>query len=339
MAENQFASIQFGILDFGLPSPISHGNALLDIVEVVGRAEALGFSRFWLGEHHDVSTSFGECPELLLPVLAGTTERIRVGVGAVLIGYYSPYKIASQFRLLEALYPGRIDLAVGRGRIALPGADWALRDGREAGPPGQLAASVFERKCVELVSFVRKDLPSCHLAHGIPFNPDIEESCEVWLCGGHGAAQLAAHLGVGLAVSMFHSVNAANVDPTIIRDYRARFCAREKGPADASAMIAICGACCDGEREAKRIEQSWTEGFAGPTFYQLMPTVIGTPDQWREQVAALVQAHRPDEIMILDICSDPADKLRSLELMAEAFGLGDVARTRDVQSIPLTVAS
>jgi luciferase family oxidoreductase group 1 len=316
-AGEDFSRLKFGVLNFALPhlsSTRDHEDLILDLVEGVVQAEALGFSRFWLGEHHTFASPFGESPELLLPVLAGTTKTIQVGIGALLLGYYSPIKVANQFRLLETLFPGRIDLGIGRAGVDNVSSHHALLDGREGLPPGPFPQELYARKCADLVSFLRMEIASDHPFFGLAFNPLVERVCRAWICGQKTAGQMAARLGVGLSVSLFHGVEA--VSSEIISDYRASFQPTQDAPSPV-AMLAICGACCDCEYRGRSLQEEWLERVNGA----YRPTIVGTPEQWRAQLAQLVEQHRPDEVMILDICEDPEERQRSLELLSETLGI------------------
>ena len=111
------SAIKISVLD---QSPVISGHtprqAIEQTIRLAQHAEALGFHRFWCAEHHSVMALADPCPEILVTRVASATSTIRVGTGGVLLPYYSPFKIAEQFRMLEALFPGRIDLGIGRAR-------------------------------------------------------------------------------------------------------------------------------------------------------------------------------------------------------------------------------
>jgi luciferase family oxidoreductase group 1 len=316
MTGERFSNLDFGILEFGLDASgrLATGPALTEVIEAAMIADALGYKRFWLGEHQTAGAAFGGSPEVLLPVIAGATQSIRVGLGALLLGYYSPLKVANQFRLLEALFPGRIDLGLGRAPADNPASHRALLDGRTdyRGFPQDL----YAKKCIDVVAFLRRTVAADHPDRDAALIPPIPNACEVWMCGAQSATHWAARLSVGLSVTLFHGVDAASVENGAIAQYRAHFEPSASMPA-ARAMIAIAGACVEDTRDAERVRRAWLER-AGPAY---RPSIVGTPAEWSEKLGELVTRHAPDDVMILDICEGAQERKRSLSLLAEVFGL------------------
>src|SRR5580765_7279840 len=164
-------------------SPISEGStgaqALHNTLDLARLADGLGYTRYWVAEHHGGAMLAGPSPEALIGPIASATERIRVGSGGVMLPHYSPLKVAENFSLLAGLYPGRIDLGLGRA----PGTDqltmFALqRDRRQASPDD------FPQQMAELMGYLNDTLPE-----GFPFRqlakalPGLPEKPEVWLLG------------------------------------------------------------------------------------------------------------------------------------------------------------
>jgi luciferase family oxidoreductase group 1 len=177
--------------------------ALKDAVAAARQAEDLGYHRIWYAEHHDTAGFAAQAPEILIALAARTTQRIRVGSGAVLLNHYSPYKVAETFLQLEALTPGRIDLGLGRA-TAGPLVDLALRRDRDAPRTDD-----FTQQIHEILAHLGQRPPDGVLAHlnpaaGIPSRP------EVWILGPSGtSAQAAGQLGLGYAFAGFINPDAA----------------------------------------------------------------------------------------------------------------------------------
>ena len=288
-----------GILD---ACPVNHAlparESLLLTVSLVERAEALGYSRYWIAEHHgpDVAHS---APEVLLPVLAGVSDRIRVGVAGVLLRNHNPLRVAQAFRLVEALYPGRIDLGVGAGHAppAMAAALGALpRDAPDAG-------SDYEDRLERLVGHMSGRSP-------FPVPPALVRAPQLWLLGSSGprAARLAARHGTCLSYSMF--IGSGPCDPGLFSQYRGWF--REAWPdREPICSVAIAGICAASDEEA-------TSLLAARPPNGIKPSVVGDPVKVRSALRSILEAFNPDELVFMDLAESPEHRLRTLELLAEA---------------------
>ncbi|HYS51567.1 MAG TPA: MsnO8 family LLM class oxidoreductase, partial [Burkholderiales bacterium] len=149
--------VPLGVLD---QSPVISGHspaaAIAETVSLARLAEELGYHRYWLAEHHAIAALADPSPEILVSRVACATSRIRVGTGGVLLPYYSPLKIAEQFRMLEALFPGRIDLGIGRAPGGDPRTALALSDGEYPG------AEHMPQQVQDLIGFLDRTLPAGH---------------------------------------------------------------------------------------------------------------------------------------------------------------------------------
>ena len=178
-----------------------HGAAIRDTIALAQHCEALGYDRFWVSEHHSNETIVGTAPEVLIAAIAAVTKRIRVGSAGVMLPHYAPFKVAEQFRVLEAIAPGRIDLGLGRA----PGSD-----GRTAFALNPLAnerPAHFAADVRDLMAWVS----GAPLAEGHPFAqvrayPAGDTSPEIWMLGSSDyGAQVAAHFGLPYAFAWFFS--------------------------------------------------------------------------------------------------------------------------------------
>ena len=345
-------SLRLSVLD---QSPVREGRtpaeAIRETLDIAQAADRLGYHRYWLAEHHSSPGLAGTAPEIMIAEVANRTRRIRVGSGGVMLTHYSPLKVAEQFRLLETLHPGRIDLGLGRapgsdGRAAL-----ALRRGATppAGAPvpdpwAESEVAGFPDQVRDLIGFLGDDLPSDHrfaTVRAMPAGPGLPE---IWLLGSTDAsAACAAHFGT--AFSFAHFINAdggAQVTRAYTRAFRPS--ARLPTPQANAAVFAVCA---DTEAEAERLSRSRDlfivrlyTGRAGPypsveeaERYPYSPrelaivhharqrTVAGAPEQVRGRLLDLADEYGVDELVVVTITHDPTARLRSYELLAEAFAL------------------
>jgi len=195
------ARLQLSVLDQSVATRgRGEDHALRDTVDLAVHCEALGYARFWVSEHHGLPTIVGSAPEVLMAAIAARTSRIRIGSGGVMLPHYSALKVAEQFRVLDALAPGRIDLGVGRA----PGSD-ALT-ARALNPNAGHAAEQFPQQVVDLQAWTRGQRHHGILAHPLPpaGAGAFERAPEIWVLGSSDyGAQLAAHLGLPYAFAYF----------------------------------------------------------------------------------------------------------------------------------------
>jgi luciferase family oxidoreductase group 1 len=328
--------MRLGILD---QSPVRSGSsaaaAVQETLELAEAAERLGYHRYWLAEHHATPGLAGSCPEVLIAAVAARTSRIRVGAGGVMLQHYSPLKVAEHFRMLETLYPGRIDLGIGRA----PGSDQrtarALREGPDAYFPQQVA---------DLLGWLRDELPPDHPHRGVRAMPAAPGMAEVWLLGSTDqSAAVAAQLGT--AFSFAHFISGAG-GPQVIDAYRRTFRA-SPWLAEPRVSVAVFVVCADTAAEAERLSRSRDlfllrlyTGQPGPypsveeaESYPYTPrdlaliehsrqrTIAGAPEQVCQRLQAFAGEHDADELVIVTITHDAKARRRSYELLAEAFGL------------------
>jgi luciferase family oxidoreductase group 1 len=330
-------------------SPIrKDGSAAQAIAETIALAKAcdrLGYHRYWLAEHHNSNSFAGSCPEILIGRVAQETNRIRVGSGGVMLTHYSPLKVAEQFRMLDVLTPGRIDLGLGRAPGSDPMTARALQSGQQAWPIDAFPSQVQLLRQFLDDSSGKEPLPDDHPYRGIHAMPrGTTPGPELWMLGSgiHGAVY-AAELGLPFSHAYFISADGSE---DAVGEYRARF-----KPSDAcpSPRVSLGVAALVGEtqEDAARLAASrnlWVvrllsgrpipfpspeEALAQTLTAQeekLLATVakrsiVGTGAQVRERLTALAAAHEADELTVVTITYDYASRLRSYELLAEAFGL------------------
>ncbi|HEX2590603.1 MAG TPA: LLM class flavin-dependent oxidoreductase [Rhizomicrobium sp.] len=329
-------------------SPIrKDGNAATAIAETIALAkacEALGYHRYWLAEHHNSNSFAGSAPEILIGRVAQETKSIRVGSGGVMLTHYSPLKVAEQFRMLDVLTPGRIDLGLGRA----PGTDQRTAMALQAGPQGW-GIDAFPSQVHLLKQFLDDasggpSLPDDHPYRGIHAMPTGSTRPEMWLLGsGIHSAVYAGELGLPFAHAYFISPDGSE---EACEEYRRRFKPSDwcEKPTVALGVAALVG---ETEEEARRLAASrnlWVVRlltnrpipFPSPEealAYELSDqekkiletvqrrSIVGTADEVKTQLRALAYAHGAEELSVVTITYDFASRLRSYELLAKAFDL------------------
>jgi luciferase family oxidoreductase group 1 len=323
-------------------TPVIGGHSVADAiaatVELAQLADDLGYTRYWCAEHHGLRGVSNPCPEVMLARLGSVTQRIRLGSGGVMLPYYSPFKVAEQFMMLEALFPNRIDLGVGRA----PGGDMRTAQAVAAGDYNR--GDIFPQQVADLVGLMNGTLPADHIAQGVLLQPQIDTRPQLWVLGSSEfGGLLAAQLGIRFAFA--HFINA-HFGHQVAHAYRERFKAgNEAQPYLAAAVFVICA---DTEQEAadlekavdlRRVQMAYGLNAPIPTIEQGLAqeyggreqlvidrekprSIIGTPEQVTERMLALQEQFQADELVVLTVAGSYRARLRSYELLADAFQLG-----------------
>lgn len=330
-------------------SPIRKGgtarDAVNETIELAKRCDALGYSRYWLAEHHNTSSFAGSTPEVLLARVGAETKTIRIGSGGIMLPHYSPLKVAENFRMLETLYPGRIDLAIGRA----PGADGRTSVALQSGPQAY-DIGVFPQQAEMLRHYLEEaaglaEWPSNHPFKSIHASPRGPGMPEMWmLASSVNGAVYAAELGMPLAFAQFISPDGSGVEAANI--YRQRFTARHSCDAP-RVSVAVFALAAETDEEADRLcatRNLWVmqllRNQAGPfpspdeaVAYPYTPEdrvmiraiaargITGTADRVKVGLEKLAAEYGADEVIVLTITYDFAARVRSYELIGKAFGL------------------
>ncbi len=330
--------LKLGIVD---QSPVATGgngeDALRNTLELARAAEKLGYTRYWLAEHHSTNSFAGSAPEVLIPLVAAATRTLRVGSGGVLLPHYSPLKVAEQFRVLETLFPGRIDLGLGRA----PGAD--ARTVSALGYGRTIPIQHFPQQVEELIGWLENSFDRTHPWGRVRAMPRGAAIPEVWLLGSGGESwRHAAEMGLGFTFAQFIS---GEDGAATFRAYRDQFRPSRHlvGP---RASLAVGVLCADTEEEAHRLASSlelWRRrigtgrdrGIPSPEealaeLGSWRPPAVGTqgarvvagePAQVAAELRRLAERHGVDEVMTVTVTHDFAARVRSHELLAAAMGL------------------
>ena len=326
-------------------SPIRSGQTPADAIrETLALAEAvdrLGYRRYWLAEHHSSEGLAGSSPEILIGQVAARTQQIRVGSGGVMLSHYSALKVAENFRLLETLFPGRIDLGIGRA----PGSDRQTARALAHGP-GALGIDQFPAQVRDVIGWLHNQVDPAHPFASVRAMPVGPTAPEVWLLGSSAdSATYAAHFGT--AFSFAHFINASGGDE-ITRMYRDYF-RPSQWLTEPAVSIGVFVICADTEVEAalyakavdlRRVEMAYGVNAPIPSVEQAEHwnpdeqarqialserprSIIGTPQAVTEQMLRLKDLYQADELIVLSVAPSYEARRRTYELLAEAFDLGD----------------
>jgi luciferase family oxidoreductase group 1 len=311
---------------------VSPSQAVRDSIELVRTADELGFTRYWFAEHHNMASIATSAPEVLIARAGSVTSRIRLGAGGIMVPNHAPLHVIEVFRTLEALFPGRIDLGLGRAPGTDPVTSAALRRS-DAEVNSQLA---------ELLAFERGDFPASHpFAKIVPMPSDVSAGA-LWMLGSTLAgASIAAQLGTHYAFAGHFAMGQA---VQAIAHYRSRF--SPSGALQAPyAMLAVTALCAETDEEAARLaapirlaivrtrtgKRAPISSVEEALAYEYTPhekaiadeflhgAAIGSPRTVRERLIELARDTGADELMLSTLMPGLANRQRSLQLIAAAM--------------------
>jgi luciferase family oxidoreductase group 1 len=313
--------------------------ALRNSIDLAQEADRLGYTRYWLAEHHGLASVASPAPDIMIGQIAAATQRIRVGSGGVMLPNHAPLVVAERFKMLEALFPGRIDLGLGRA----PGTDgvtaYALRNRLEARPGDD-----FLERLQELMLWETREFPADHPFNKVVAMPDDSALPPLWLLGSSDySAQLAAQVGMGFAFAHhFASFDAV----AALTHYRAHFRPSRWRQAPRGILaVAVVAAPTDAEAEELAMSMDLNRLQRERGAYLPIPSVeeakaypyseadraiiarnraklfVGSPATILERLAPLIEASQADEVMVTSAIYDHDARKRSYRLLAEAFGL------------------
>jgi luciferase family oxidoreductase group 1 len=315
--------------------------SIRETVALAQLCDTLGYHRYWVSEHHSTESIAGSAPEVLLAALAMVTSRIRLGSAGVMLPHYSSLKVAEQFRVLEALAPGRIDLGLGRA----PGGD-----GRTAfalNPNADKAAEFFPSQVRDVMAWVGgTELPANHPFRDVKAQPQGPGMPEVWILGSSNyGAQVAAHFGLPYCFAYFFSEGLGARDALDL--YRDTYKPSALHPEPYSAICVLAMAAetqADADRlfvprEVWRAERErgryvplssaaeaaayvFTDAERQRNAALRTRAMFGTPGVVKQRMLDVGGELEVDEMAVVTATHDPADRRRSYTLLAEAFGLG-----------------
>ncbi|HYG19464.1 MAG TPA: LLM class flavin-dependent oxidoreductase [Ohtaekwangia sp.] len=331
--------IQLSVLD---QTPIRRDSnakaALRESLHLARAVDHWGYTRYWLSEHHNIPTLAGAAPEVMIARLAGETKNLRFGSGGIMLPNHSTLKVAENFRLLEGLFPGRIDLGIGRA----PGGDRLTAS--LLNPANTFNPQDYFQQITDLIDFLSGEAQPGTIHEKVKAIPVLDTMPELWMLTSSGeSAYLAAHFG--MAVSFAHFINPVG-GPEAVHAYRERFKPSERLH-EPMANVGIFVFCADTEEKAAQMQavmdyrllslekgkidespsyesiksysysdQEWTR-----VLYNRHRMIAGTPDAVKEQLLLLARRYGVNEIVVATFADHFEDRLRSYELLADIFAL------------------
>jgi luciferase family oxidoreductase group 1 len=333
------SALRLSVLD---QTPVSEGSsaaqALRNSVDLAQLADRLGYRRYWVAEHHGGGLVAGPSPEVLIGPIAAATKRMRIGSGGVMLPHYSPLKVAESFGVLAGLFPGRIDLGIGRAAGTDPMTTHALQRDRS-----QPMADDFPDQLAELLAYFERSFPSGHLARLAETLPGEPEVPEPWLLGSSEQSALwAGELGLRYAFADFINPRGAPIAET----YRRGFLAGKRLP-EPRLAVAVRALVAETDEEAQRLSASWRMAFGLLRSGHLIPVpppekaqrylelhgdelsgragdpsrLAGAPAKVRAEIEEIAAAYGAEEAIVVTIAHDHEARRRSYELLAAEFGL------------------
>jgi luciferase family oxidoreductase group 1 len=332
--------IPLSVLDLSPVTTATPGSAALhNSLDLARLADSLGYKRYWLAEHHNLANIASSSPDIMIGQVAAATSGIRVGSGGVMLPNHAPLMVAERFKVLEALFPGRIDLGLGRAPGTDPVTSYALRVRQDP-----RAGDDFLERFHELLLLERGGFPDGHPFRNVRAVPSDVTLPPIWLLGSSGySAELAAAFGLGFAFAHhFADYDAASA----MLSYRERFKPTPMQPRP-YAILATAAIAADSDVEAERIAASAQLHYVRRAQGEYMPLespeaaaaypytaadrkrmerqrarlAIGSALTVKDRLIALADATRADELMITTMVYDHAARRHSYELLADVFAL------------------
>lgn len=311
-------------------------SALQNTVKLAQITEELGYTRFWVAEHHNTNGIAGSSPEVLISHIASNTKKIRVGSGGVLLPQYSPYKIAENFKVLEALFPNRIDLGIGRSPGGSATTRIALTDGLRK------SLNEFPRQVRDLQGFLQNDLPDEHPYHEVKAFPVPPGLPDIWMLGiTHRGARLAAEYGT--AFTYGHFITPVNGQRAL--DYYYQHFQPSPFLTKPKANVCVFVVCASTQEKAEELALSqdmWLLAIEKGLDTRIMSVeeaksfsltsedrlkiqenrkrmIVGTPQKVKDEIMRLSDRYHSDEFMIINNVFHFEDKVKTYTLLAEVL--------------------
>jgi luciferase family oxidoreductase group 1 len=334
--------LPLSVLDLSpVTTAVSGAQALHNSLDLARLADRLGYTRYWVAEHHNLPAIASSAPEIMIGQIAAVTGRIRVGAGGVMLPNHAPLMVAERFKVLEALFPGRIDLGLGRAPGTDPVTSYALRHRQGL---NESEDDDFLQRFQELLLFEQKGFPEGHPFRNVRAMPADVALPPIFLLGSSGySAQLAAMVGMGFSFAHHFSDH----DPVaVMRSYREQF-RPSAAHATPYGILALAAVCADTDAEADRLAATIDLNFVRRAKGEYQPlaspdealaypyspvdreririnrrrVIVGSAAAVKDRIASLVEATAANEVMITTMLHGHAARRRSYELLAQAFDL------------------
>lgn len=339
--ESSLSLIKASILDYAQIDEGKHAReALNETLELVQLAEQLGFERFWVAEHHNVPAFASSSPEVLMMRLADATSTIRIGSGGVMLPHYSPYKVAENFRVLEAMHPNRIDLGIGN-TTGTPIVNRALNEHKER-------KHHYEDSITDLVGYLSDTTTEDHRFHGISANPVIDTVPQIWaLSTSVRNAKEAGEAGIGYTFGLFPfaSSNKLETGTEAVKIYRESFLPSPfmQEPRVSIAPFVVVADTAEEAQDYAQALDLWLLGKENFSALKQFPSVetarsypysaadqkqieanrsrmvVGDRDSIKAQLTELIELYNADEMLLIPLMPGVNARKRAYELLAESF--------------------
>jgi luciferase family oxidoreductase group 1 len=332
--------IPLSILDLSVvTSGTKPAAALRNSIDLARHADALGFTRYWLAEHHNLASVASPAPDIMIGQIAAVTKNIRVGSGGVMLPNHAPLVVAERFKMLEALFPGRIDLGLGRA----PGTDGATAHALRSRLDRREGDDFLER-LHELTLWETRNFPPDHPFNKVVAMPNDTPLPPIWLLGSSDySSELAAQVGMGYAFAHhFASYDAI----AAMTNYRAHF--KPTGWRETPyAILAVAAVAAETDAEADRLAASmdlnrllrdrgqyiplpsieeaqaypYTDADRAAIARNRSRLFVGSPSTVMAKLEPMISASQADELMVITAVYDHEARKKSYGLLADAFGL------------------
>lgn len=310
-------------------------------IDLARHCDGLGYNRFWVSEHHNHPAIVGTAPEIMIAAIAATTKRIRVGSAGVMLPHYSALKVAEQFRVLESIAPGRIDLGLGRA----PGGDF--RSALALNPRADTAVDQFPAQVRDLMAWLTGEpMPAGHPFQGVMAHPAGESMPEIWMLGSSDyGAQVAAHFGLPYSFAWFFTDGRGAAEALSLYRQHYRPSARHPKPHAGICVWALAAATETAAQHHFTSRAVWrvlrdrnmlmplpspeeasgfplTEMERARVAEMRKTAMVGAPELVKKRIDALAASLEVQEVAVVTWAHDPEAQRNSFTLLARQYGLG-----------------
>ncbi|MEL6656718.1 MAG: LLM class flavin-dependent oxidoreductase [Bacteroidota bacterium] len=290
--------LKLGVLSFDVPNALDIGG----LVSYAVKADELGYSKFWLGEHYD-SPGLWLNPEPLIPILLGFTEQISIGAAGIILRVHSSYRVAANFRLMNALFPGRVDLGLASGHAPAL-ATKALTNMEKA----EVSQIDVKEKIAELLAFYREE--EANMKQGLFVNPPQFSPPNIWLLGARlRSFEYATRLGINQSFSLMHNPDAFDVTKVKLEEMTETFFQEHGKRPDIN--VAFSGVLAKDEKEARKI---YGKSLMNNPF--IKPNILGGFNMFQDQLLQFQEEFGVNEFVFLDLSPEMSHRLETIEQLA-----------------------
>lgn len=298
--------MKIGLLDFGIRTEnVNSIQIIEDLLEYAIKAEEFGYNRIWLSEHHNFNpVSPWLSPEVIIPIIAGITSKIKVGSGGILLRHHSPYRIAYSFKLLNNLFSDRIDLGIAKG-FTSKNLSYGSNEFND------IKISDFEEKLRNLVSLLKDE--DYHFKKEVVIPPYKGNIPDMWyLTGSYNNLDQVLDLGLNLSRSFFHPGSDINYNKDILESFKDSFYNQHKKYPKIS--IAFSGCCSKNEKSAR----ATFEGYS----YGIIPdNIVGSPSLFEDKLNEFEYQYGINEFIFMNVALKSKDRIKSIELLSRKLKL------------------